>query len=126
MAPMDCRRRNCWRSMRWSRLHSDERCVMADKQLEATREASGFQKQWFANLRKRVFEERRPYALVQADVPFELFEVLDIPAVSNQWWSSLIAAKQLAPPLIDSMTADGFSNQLCRYCSLGLAGTRYQ
>jgi benzoyl-CoA reductase subunit B len=99
---------------------------MADKQLEATCEAASFQRQWFANLRKNVFEDRRPYALVQADVPFELFELLDIPAVSNQWWSSLIAAKQLAPPLLDSMAADGFSDQLCRYCSLGFACTRYQ
>ena len=99
---------------------------MADKQLEATREASQFQKQWFATLRRNVFDERRPYALVQADVPFELFELLGIPAVSNQWWSALIAAKQLASPLLDCMAADGFSEQLCRYCSLGLAGTRYQ
>ena len=32
----------------------------------------------------------------QADVPFELFDLLEIPAVSNQWWSSLVAAKRQA------------------------------
>ena len=64
---------------------------MADKQLDATIAAAAFQKQWFANLRRRVFDERQPYALLQADVPFELFDLVDIPAVSNQWWAAMVA-----------------------------------
>lgn len=99
---------------------------MADKQLESTAAAAAFQKQWFADLRRRVFDERRAYALVQADVPFELFELLEIPAVSNQWWSSLVAAKRQAPAFLDAMKADGLPEQLCRYCSLGFATTRYR
>ena len=80
---------------------------MAEKQLESTMAAAAFQKQWFADLRRRVFDERQPYALVQADVPFELFDLLDIPAVSNQWWSSIVAAKRQAPAFLDAMDADG-------------------
>jgi benzoyl-CoA reductase subunit B len=99
---------------------------MADKQLDATSAASAFQKEWFANLRRRVFDERQPYALLQADVPFELFDLLDIPAVSNQWWASLVAAKRQAPALLDAMDADGFHGGLCRYCSLGYLSTRYR
>ena len=99
---------------------------MAEKQLESTAAAAAFQKQWFAELRRRVFDERQPYALVQADVPFELFDLLEIPAVSNQWWSSLVAAKRQAPAFLDAMAADGLPNQLCRYCSLGFATTRYR
>jgi benzoyl-CoA reductase/2-hydroxyglutaryl-CoA dehydratase subunit BcrC/BadD/HgdB len=98
---------------------------MADKQLQSTLAAAAFQKQWFAELRRQVFDERRPYALLQADVPFELFDLLEIPAVSNQWWSALVAAKRQAPAFLDAMTADGIPAQLCRYCSLGLATTRY-
>ena len=98
---------------------------MAEKQLQSTLAATSFQKQWFGDLRRRVFDERRPYALIQADVPFELFDLLDIPAVSNQWWSSLVAAKRQAPAFLDAMAADGVPDQLCRYCSLGLATTRY-
>ncbi|HEY8521570.1 MAG TPA: 2-hydroxyacyl-CoA dehydratase family protein [Gammaproteobacteria bacterium] len=98
---------------------------MAEKQLESTAAAAAFQKQWFADLRRRVFDERRAYALVQADVPFELFDLLEIPAVSNQWWSSLVAAKRQAPAFLDAMAADGLRQQLCRYCSLGFATTRY-
>jgi benzoyl-CoA reductase subunit B len=99
---------------------------MADKQLESTLAAAAFQKAWFLELRRRVFDDRQSYALVQADVPFELFDLLEIPAVSNQWWSSLVAAKRQAPAYIDAMAADGLSEQLCRYCSLGLATTRYR
>jgi benzoyl-CoA reductase subunit B len=99
---------------------------MAEKQLESTQAAAAFQKAWFLELRRRVFDERQSYAVVQADVPFELFDLLEIPAVSNQWWSSLVAAKRQAPVYIDAMAADGLSEQLCRYCSLGLATTRYR
>jgi len=98
---------------------------VADKQFAATRAALSFQKEWFANLRRRVFEERQPYALLQADVPFELFDLVDMPAVSNQWWASIIAAKRQAPQFLDAMDADGCHGGLCRYCSLGLASTRY-
>jgi benzoyl-CoA reductase/2-hydroxyglutaryl-CoA dehydratase subunit BcrC/BadD/HgdB len=98
---------------------------VAGKQLESTIAAAAFQKQWFGELRRRVFDEHEPYALVQADVPFELFDLLEIPAVSNQWWASLVAAKRQAPAFLDAMSADGLSEQLCRYCSLGLATTRY-
>lgn len=98
---------------------------MAEKQLASTLAAAAFQKQWFGALRRRVFDERRPYALIQADVPFELFDLLDIPAVSNQWWSSLVAAKRQAPAFLDALAADGLAERLCRYCSLGLATTRY-
>jgi hypothetical protein len=81
---------------------------VADKQLDATIAVSAFQKQWFSDLRRRVFDERAPYALVQADVPFELFDLCDIPAISNQWWAAMIAAKRQAARLLDAMTADGF------------------
>ena len=63
---------------------------------------------------------------VQADVPFELFDLVDIPAVSNQWWAAIVAAKRQAPAFLDAMDADGLHDGLCRYCSLGYASTRYR
>jgi hypothetical protein len=99
---------------------------LAAKQLEATAAAAAFQKQWFSDLRRRVFDQRQPYALVQADVPFELFDLLDIPAVSNQWWAAIVAAKRQAPAYLDAMASDGNHGGLCRYCSLGYASTRYR
>ncbi len=97
--------------------------AMTEKQLACTAAAAAFQKAWFADLRRAVFDERRPYAIVQADVPFELFQLLGIPAVSNQWWAALIAAKQMAPAYLDAMEERGYHDGLCRYCSLGLACT---
>lgn len=99
---------------------------MAEKQLEATVAASAFQKEWFADLRRRVFDERQPYALLQADVPFELFDLLGIPAVSNQWWASIVAAKRQAPAYLEAMSDDGHHEGLCHYCSLGYATTKYR
>jgi benzoyl-CoA reductase subunit B len=63
---------------------------------------------------------------VQADVPFEPFDLLGVPAVSNQWWAALVAAKRQAPAYLDAMSADGYHRGLCRYCSLGYASTRYR
>ena len=99
---------------------------MADRQLDATAAAAAFQKAWFGGLRRRVFDERQPYAIVQADVPFELFDLMDVPAVSNQWWAALVAAKRQAPAYLDAMAADGLHQDLCRSCSLGYATTKYR
>ena len=94
---------------------------MSEKQLLCTAAASEYQKQWFAQLRRDVFDGHRPYAILQADMPFELFQVMGLPAVSNQWWSAVIAAKRLAPRYLDAMNSMGFHDGLCRYCSLSMA-----
>src|SRR5579871_5404092 len=96
---------------------------MADKQLECTVAAAAHQKAWFAELRRDVFENQKPYAIVQADMPLELFQSMDVPVVSNQWWAAITSAKGLSPAYLDSMNAKGFHEGLCRYCSLPLAST---
>jgi hypothetical protein len=74
---------------------SENGAVMSEKQLASTVEASAHQKEWFSQLRRDVFEKQKPYAIVQADMPFELFQAMGIPTVSNQWWAALISAKRL-------------------------------
>ena len=96
---------------------------MAEKQLESTVRAAAHQKAWFGKLRSDVFENQLPYAIVQADMPLELFEVMDVPVVSNQWWAAMIAAKRLGPYYLDNLNAMGYHDGLCRYCSLSLAST---
>jgi benzoyl-CoA reductase subunit B len=96
---------------------------MTEKQLATTAEARTHQKEWFSQLRHNVFEKRQPYAIVQADMPFELFQVMDVPVVSNQWWAAVISAKRLAPRCFDELNARGFHDGLCHYCSLPLACT---
>jgi benzoyl-CoA reductase subunit B len=96
---------------------------MAEKQLKSTALAAEHQKAWFAQLREDVFEKRKPYAIVQADMPLELFHAMDVPVVSNQWWASLIAARRRGPYCLDALNAIGYHDGLCRYCSLSLAAT---
>ena len=96
---------------------------MAEKQLQSSVRAAEYQKAWFAQLRREVFEKQKPYAIVQADMPLELFHAMDVPVVSNQWWASLIAAKRLAPHYLDELNAMGYHDGLCRYCSLSLVCT---
>ena len=96
---------------------------MAEKQLESTIRAAAHQKAWFAQLRQDVFEKQKPYAIVQADMPLELFHAIDIPVVSNQWWAAMVSAKRLAPLYLDGLNAMGYHDGLCRYCSLSLAST---
>jgi benzoyl-CoA reductase subunit B len=96
---------------------------MAEKQLESTVLAAAYQKDWFRQLREDVFERQKPYAIVQADMPLELFHAMDVAVVSNQWWAALVAAKRLAPYYLDSLNTMGYHEGLCRYCSLSLATT---
>ena len=78
---------------------------MAEKQLDCTRAAGEHQKAWFAQLREDVFERQRPYAIIQADMPFELFQVMEVPVVSNQWWAAIISAKRLSGYYLDILNA---------------------
>ena len=96
---------------------------MAEKQLDCTFTAGEHQKARFVQLRKDVFEKQRPYAIIQADMPFELFQAMDVPVVSNQWWASIISAKRLSAYYLDILNSQGFHEGLCRYCSLAAAST---
>ena len=64
-----------------------------------------------------------PFAIAQADTPHEIFHAMDIPLISNQWWSAYISAKQLSPRYFDGARQAGYPANSCRYCSLGLACT---
>jgi benzoyl-CoA reductase subunit B len=96
---------------------------VAEKQLESTARAAAHQKAWFAQLRADVFENQKPYAIVQADMPLELFHAMDVPVVSNQWWAAMVSAKRMASYYLDGLNAMGYHDGLCRYCSLSLAST---
>ena len=87
------------------------------KDLESTAAATAYQKAFGAELRERVVERGEPFALAQADTPHEIFHAMDIPVVSNQWWSAYISAKRLSG-LIPGKDIWYPSNR-CRYCSLG-------
>ena len=93
------------------------------KTLACTAEANAFQKQFGLQLRRRVVDDGEPFAIVQADTPHEIFHVMDIPIITNQWWSAYISAKQLSTRYFDAMVEAGYPQNSCKYCSLGLACT---
>ncbi len=97
--------------------------LRSKKVLECTGQVTAFQKKHIKQLRQRVIENQEPFAIVNADTPHEIFHVMDIPIVTNQWWSAYISAKQLSPHYFAVMEQEGFSGSFCRYCSLGLACT---
>lgn len=93
------------------------------KDLACTAAANAYQKAFGQDLRRRVVDEGEPFAIVQADTPHEIFHAMDIPIITNQWWSAYISAKQLSARYFDALVEQGYPANGCKYCSLGLACT---
>ena len=66
------------------------------KDLECTAAATRYQREYFNDLKRRVVDNGEPFAVAQADTPHEILHAMDIPLISNQWWSAYISAKQLS------------------------------
>ncbi|WP_417668285.1 2-hydroxyacyl-CoA dehydratase [Roseibium sp.] len=81
--------------------------------------AAAYQKEWLKGLRQRI-TAGESFAFANADTPHELFHFMDVPLVTNQWWSAVISAKQQAPYYFDWMEQSGYHAHLPRYSSLPL------
>jgi benzoyl-CoA reductase subunit B len=97
--------------------------VRSRKTLACTAEATAYQKAFGKELKRAVVDEGEPFVIAQADTPHEIFHAMDIPVISNQWWSAYISAKQLSGRYFDAMAEAGYPANSCKYCSLGLACT---
>ena len=93
------------------------------KDLRCTADALAYQRQFAAELKRRVVENGDSFVVAQADTPHELFHAMDIPLITNQWWSAYISAKQLSARYFKVLEERGYPGNGCRYCSLGLACT---
>lgn len=87
--------------------------------LACTAEAGAYQKSWTAEMRSAISTGAQ-YAFANADTPHEIFHAMGMPVVTNQWWSAVIAAKQLSTHYFDRMAEMGFHDRLARYSSLPL------
>ena len=92
----------------------------AVKKLQATAEASAYQKAWFADLKKRV-EAGEDFAYLNADVPLEILRAMDIPFVVNQWWAAICGAKRMTRKYFGLLRDAGYRDDLCSYCATALA-----
>jgi hypothetical protein len=90
-------------------------------QLEVSRTLRTHQREWFAQLRHEVFENRRPYVIGGALVPHEIFEALDLPFITDVWYSGLVAARRQSAYYSNFLSDQGFHNGLSRYGALTLA-----
>ncbi len=82
-----------------------------------------YQKAFGVELKRRVVNNGDAFVVAQGDTPHEIFHVMGIPLIVNQWWSAYIAAKQLSNRYFDRLMTHGYPANTCRYCSLGLACT---
>lgn len=92
----------------------------ADTRLAAVRDALAYQRQWFADLRRRA-GDGEPFALVNADAPQELFRALGMPYVVNQWWASIITAKRRSADHLERLRNRGLPDTSEQYSALALA-----
>jgi benzoyl-CoA reductase/2-hydroxyglutaryl-CoA dehydratase subunit BcrC/BadD/HgdB len=93
-----------------------------ERNLTFAKENSAFNRAWFGEVRKQV-EGGAPLAFVNADTPTEIFKAMDLPVVVNQWWASVVAAKQKSGDYLGRLNAQGYRKSLCKYCSLAYAST---
>jgi len=102
---------------------NESRGRRSSKVLACSADATAYQRDFVKELKERVIDRGEPFAIVQADTPHELFHAMDIPIVTNQWWSSYIAAKQLSTRYVEVLERNGYTGSTCKYCSLGLGCT---
>jgi benzoyl-CoA reductase subunit B len=90
-------------------------------QLEVSRTLRAYQREWFAQLREQVFEQGRPYVIGGALVPHEIFEALDLPFITDVWYSGLVAARRQSAYYSTFLANQGYHEGLSRYGALALA-----
>lgn len=90
------------------------------KSLAAVASFGQFQRDWFARLREQV-AAGAPLALVNANAPQEILRAMDIPFVVNQWWASIVAAKQQSGRYFGLLREQGYPADVEAYSAQGLA-----
>jgi len=91
------------------------------KKLKATKTASVYQKEWFFSMKERVEREGLDFAVLNADVPMEIFRAMDIPFVVNQWWAAICGAKRMTKKYFNLMQENGYRPDLNSYDAQALA-----
>ncbi len=90
------------------------------KVLSASADVNAYQREWFASVRQQV-AEGAPFAMVNANAPQEILRALDIPFVVNQWWASIVAAKQQSRRYQGLLRAHDYPANVEAYSAQGLA-----
>lgn len=94
--------------------------VRSRKSLSAVASFGQFQRDWFAGLREQV-AAGAPLAVVNANAPQEILRAMDIPFVVNQWWASIVAAKQQSGRYFALLRDHDYPADVEAYSAQGLA-----
>ncbi|WP_311267544.1 2-hydroxyacyl-CoA dehydratase family protein [Sphingobium sp. WCS2017Hpa-17] len=90
------------------------------KLLTASTSSGDYQRDWFASVRAQAVAGA-PFAMVNANAPQEILRALDVPFVVNQWWASIVAAKQQSSRYRDLLKARHYPTDVEAYSAQGLA-----
>jgi benzoyl-CoA reductase subunit B len=93
----------------------------ANTQLAVSHSLRAAQREWFAKLRSEVFEQGRPYCIAGALAPHEIWEALDLPFITDVWYSGLVAARRQSAHYSKVLGDAGYHEGLSRYAALTLA-----
>jgi len=88
-------------------------------QLKVSHSLRAHQRAWYQDLQERV-ADGEPYILTSPIAPHEIFEALDIPFVTDAWYSGLVAARRQSAHFSNVLTEHGYHDGLRRYMALGL------
>ncbi len=90
------------------------------KSLSSIASFGAYQRDWFKGLREQV-DNGAPLAVVNANSPQEILRAMDVPFVVNQWWASIVAAKQQSPRYFQLLRDRGYPSDAEAYSSQGIA-----
>lgn len=90
------------------------------KSLTSVADFNAYQRDWFASVRQQV-AAGAPFAVVNANAPQEILRALDIPFVVNQWWASIVAAKQQTGRYLSLLREHDYPVDVEAYSAQGLA-----
>ncbi|MFL9841510.1 2-hydroxyacyl-CoA dehydratase family protein [Sphingomonas sp. ST-64] len=90
------------------------------KSLASIASFGAYQRDWFKGVRAQV-AAGAPLAVVNANSPQEILRAMDVPFVVNQWWASIVAAKQQSPRYFQLLRDHGYPSDAEAYSAQGIA-----
>jgi hypothetical protein len=90
------------------------------KSLASVADVNAYNRNWFGEVRDQV-ANGAPFAMTNANTPQEILRALDIPFVVNQWWASIVAAKQQSRRYQALLRAHDYPSDVEAYSAQGLA-----
>ena len=96
------------------------RAPRSRKSLAAVARFGTYQREWFAGVRAAALSGAT-FAAVNANSPQEMLRAIGIPFVVNQWWASIVAAKQQSARYAALLAANGLPAAVEAYSAQGVA-----